>query len=98
MLLVIDVGNTLHHLDLEFIAVTVSAQERPVTQDEVAIAEYEAKRAIDAALAAAPAERSEEIQAAALQMRRAMASDPWARRLAIAAAILIATLAINYVG
>lgn len=43
-----DVGNTLHHLDHGFVAGTVSALANPVTAHDVAVAEYEAKRAIDA--------------------------------------------------
>jgi len=44
---VFDVGNTLHHLDLGFIAATVSDLATPVTVDQVARAEYAAKHAID---------------------------------------------------
>lgn len=46
--LVFDVGNTLHHIDHAFIAETVSVHARPTTEDQVAIAEYSAKAAIDA--------------------------------------------------
>ncbi len=42
-----DVGNTLHHLDLEYIAATVSRLHHPVEVRQVAVAEYAAKRAID---------------------------------------------------
>ncbi|MDX2023191.1 MAG: hypothetical protein SF187_23355 [Deltaproteobacteria bacterium] len=57
-----------------------------------------AKREIAKAVASMPAEPSHELEADAQRLRQAMASDPWARRLAIAAALLIAALAINYVG
>lgn len=57
-----------------------------------------AKVALAHAVASASAERAQDIGAAADLMRNAMASDPWARRLTIAAALLIAALAVNYVG
>ena len=57
-----------------------------------------AKVALAKAVAEAPADRAGEVAVAADQLRKAMAPDPWARRLAIAAALVIAALAINYVG
>jgi HAD superfamily hydrolase (TIGR01509 family) len=44
---VFDVGNTLHHLDHAFIAQTITATGCPVTTRDVAVAEYDAKAAID---------------------------------------------------
>jgi len=43
-----DVGNTLHHLDHEFIAEVITRHGRRVSGREVAQAEYTAKAAIDA--------------------------------------------------
>jgi HAD superfamily hydrolase (TIGR01509 family) len=45
---VFDVGNTLHHLDHAFIAKTITASGHDVTAYDVAVAEYDAKAAIDA--------------------------------------------------
>ncbi len=47
---IFDVGNTLHHIDYEFIAATITKHDRPITAAEVNIAEYTAKAAIDALL------------------------------------------------
>ena len=47
-----DVGNTLHHLDHELVAATISRRARTVTGHEVAVAEYNAKAAVDAQLRA----------------------------------------------
>ena len=47
-----DLGNTIHHLDHEFIAGVISAHAAPVRGDQVAVAEYRAKAAVDAQLRA----------------------------------------------
>ena len=46
---------------------------------------------------ACPADRAAQIGAEANELLACMAPDPWAQRLAIAAALLLAALAVNYV-
>lgn len=55
-----------------------------------------AKAAARATASACPADRAAQISAEANELLACMAPDPWARRLAIAAALLLAALAINY--
>jgi len=42
-----DVGNTLHHVDHAFLAHTITSYGHPVDAQTVAVAEYQAKHAID---------------------------------------------------
>src|SRR5262245_12543772 len=43
-----DLGNTLHHLDHDFIAGVIGRHGHPVSARDVAVAEYRGKAAVDA--------------------------------------------------
>ena len=56
-----------------------------------------AKATARGTVSACPADRAAQIGAEANELLACMTPDPWARRLTIAAALLLAALAINYV-
>ena len=55
------------------------------------------KKAVKATITACPEDRGAEVQAAAQQLLMCMAPDPWARRMAVAAFVVLVVLVINYV-
>jgi hypothetical protein len=52
---------------------------------------------VNATLSACPEGQVAEVQAAAKQLLGFMAPDPWAKRLAVGAFVLLVVLVINYV-
>jgi len=57
-----------------------------------------AKNTVKAAIAACPEDRAADVNAAAQQLLFCMEPDPWARRLAAVAFVVLLVLVINYVG